>query len=124
MRTLATTGAILAALGVAAGAFGAHALEDRLAPDLLEVFETGARYHLIHAVAVLVIVALERRMAPRPARVAGWAMVAGVAIFAGSLYALALTDVRTLGAVTPIGGLAFLMGWGTLAVGLARGPER
>jgi len=123
MRTLATLGAILAGLGVAAGAFGAHALEARVAPDLLEVFETGARYHLVHAVAVLVVVALGERITPRVARLSGWAFVAGVVVFAGSLYALALTGVRALGAITPLGGLAFLVGWGALAFGLARGRD-
>jgi uncharacterized membrane protein YgdD (TMEM256/DUF423 family) len=121
MRTLAITGAILAGLGVVAGAFGAHALERRIAPELLGPFEVGARYHLLHALAVLVAVALAPRSHPTLVRAAGWAFVAGVVVFGGSLYALALTGVRGFGAITPVGGLAFLTGWTLLALALARG---
>ncbi|MBL9013166.1 MAG: DUF423 domain-containing protein [Myxococcales bacterium] len=108
---LIALGAINAALAVAAGAFGAHGLKDRLDARALEVFETAARYHMYHALA-LVLCGI---IATRGATTAGWILQAGIVIFSGSLYALALTGVKGLGAITPIGGLAFLVGWGYLA---------
>jgi len=110
---LVALGALSAFLAVALGAFGAHALRDRLAPDLLAVFETGARYHLVHALAIVVVGFAEARL---PAvRVSGILFLVGTLLFSGSLYALALTGVRAFGAVTPLGGLAFLVGWAWLA---------
>lgn len=108
-------GAILAGLGVAAGAFGAHALGDRLPPDLLDVFTTGARYHTYHALA-LICVGIAADVRPdRLWEVAGWLFTAGILIFGGSLYALALTGLRWLGAITPLGGVCFLAGWAAFA---------
>jgi len=101
-------------LAVAAGAFGAHGLKNRLPPDLLAIFETGARYHLIHALALLAAAWMIGRGAA-PARIASWLLLAGIVLFSGSLYALALSGVRSLGAVTPLGGLCFLAGWALLA---------
>lgn len=115
--TWIVVGAVLAFLGVAAGAFGAHALEGRLPPDLVRVFETGARYHLVHALALTFVGLASARWTDPLWTAAGWSFVVGVVIFSGSLYALALTGVRWLGAVTPLGGLAFLAGW--LAVAAA-----
>ncbi|MDX1578236.1 MAG: DUF423 domain-containing protein [Gemmatimonadota bacterium] len=113
-------GAIFAGIAVAAGAFGAHALGDRLPPDLLDVFETGVRYHLVHALALLVV-ALAIELRPhRLWDVAGWLFSAGIVVFGGSLYALALTGVRWLGAITPIGGVCFLAGWVTVALAALR----
>jgi len=110
---LVALGALSAFLAVALGAFGAHALRDRLAPDLLAAFETGARYHLVHAVAIVVVGFAEARL---PAvRVSGILFLVGTLLFSGSLYALALTGVRGWGAVTPLGGLLFLVGWAWLA---------
>jgi uncharacterized membrane protein YgdD (TMEM256/DUF423 family) len=101
-------------LGVALGAFGAHGLRDRLAPGMLDVYKTGVLYHLLHAVALLAV-ALGAERLPRPRAVATlWA--AGIVVFSGSLYALALTGVTTLGAVAPIGGLLLMAGWVTLAI--------
>jgi uncharacterized membrane protein YgdD (TMEM256/DUF423 family) len=97
--------------GVAAGAFGAHALRDRLGPAMLSVFQTGVLYHLLHAVALGVIAAASARWTSPLLTAAGWLMVAGIGLFSGSLYALALTGVRGLGAITPLGGLCFLGGW-------------
>lgn len=112
-RTWAGLGAVNAFLAVAAGAFGAHALKTRLPPDLLAVFETGARYHLFHALGLFGIAwAVDRGV---EVNLAGWAVLAGIVLFCGSLYALALTGVRALGAVTPFGGLAFLFGWAVVA---------
>jgi uncharacterized membrane protein YgdD (TMEM256/DUF423 family) len=106
-------------LGVALGAFGAHALEARLSPDMLAVFETGARYHMYHVLALMAAAWLWSRWPSRIFATAGWLFVAGILVFSGSLYLLALTGVRALGAVTPLGGLAFLAGWLCLAWGAA-----
>lgn len=115
------TGAVLAGLGVAAGAFGTHALSGRLSSDLLDVFETATRYHLLHAVALLVVgLAAARDAGHRMWNAAGWLFTAGILVFSGSLYALALTGARWLGAVTPIGGACFLAGWAVVAVAATR----
>jgi len=98
--------------GVALGAFGAHALKARLGPELLEVFRTGVFYQLVHAVALLGIVGIRDRL--RAPRVTTWLFSVGIVIFSGSLYALAMTGVRLWGAITPLGGLAFLGGWASL----------
>jgi uncharacterized membrane protein YgdD (TMEM256/DUF423 family) len=103
-------------VAVAAGAFGAHALRTRLAPDLLAVFETAARYQMYHALALLAVAwAAARWPGPLP-QWAGWLFVGGTVLFSGSLYALALSGVRWLGAITPLGGAAFLAGWICLAL--------
>lgn len=109
--------AVLAGLGVAFGAFGAHALRDRLAADLLAIFETGVRYQVYHALALFgaVLAAMRWPTSSLPTA-AGWLFVAGIVIFSGSLYALALSGQRWLGAITPIGGVAFLAGWLCLAI--------
>lgn len=116
-------GAIMGSLGVLAGAFGAHALRDRLDPDLFRAFETGARYQLVHAFALIAVRLVLGRGAARSAILAGWLFLVGIVIFSGSLYALALTGVRAFGAVAPIGGLCLIAGWAALAVRFARwGP--
>ncbi len=113
-RVFLALGAANAFLAVAAGAFGAHGLKARAPADLLAVFETGARYHLFHALGLLAVgLWLQLRPAPTVA-VGGWLLQAGILIFSGSLYVLALTGVRAWGAVTPVGGLAFLAGWALL----------
>ena len=114
MKLFAALAAINALLSVAAGAFGAHGLRERVSERHLEVFEVGARYHMYHALALFAVAWLVERGAPG-ARVAGWCFVGGIAVFSGSLYALALTGKDKLGAITPIGGLAFLVGWALLA---------
>jgi uncharacterized membrane protein YgdD (TMEM256/DUF423 family) len=122
-RTFLGLGAISAGISVAAGAFGAHALRARLAADVLAVFETGARYQMYHALG-LVAAAWAASRTPAAAAWAGWAgwlFVAGTVLFSGSLYALALTGVRAIGAVTPLGGVAFIAGWIALAVAAIRG---
>ncbi len=110
-RVFFGVGAVLGAVGVAAGAFGAHALRTRLAPEMLAVFETGVRYHLMHALALLAVGWAAARWPAPAVTAAGWLFVAGILLFSGSLYALALTGVRTLGLVTPVGGVAFILGW-------------
>ena len=108
-------GAIFGGVGVALGAFGAHGLRTVVTPDRLAVFETGVRYHLVHALAILAAAwAAHVAGDSRAPRIAGALFAAGVVLFSGSLYALALTGVTMLGAVTPIGGLAFLLGWALL----------
>jgi uncharacterized membrane protein YgdD (TMEM256/DUF423 family) len=114
---LIAAGAINALLSVAAGAFAAHGLRDRLEPRALEVFETAARYQMYHALAMI----LAGVIAARGASTAGWIFQAGIVVFSGSLYALALTDMKVLGAVTPFGGLAFVVGWAWLAWAAWRG---
>ncbi len=121
-RLFVTLGAASALIAVAAGAFGAHALRDRLASDLLDVFETAARYQMYHALALLAVGFVSTRFSGGNAWIAaaGWLFVAGTVLFSGSLYALSLTGVRWLGAITPLGGLAFLGGWAALALGAWR----
>lgn len=116
MKSFWVIGCVLAFLGVAAGAFGAHALREHLPADLLAVWETAARYQMYHALALLAVAwAAQRWPDAALVAVAGWLFIAGVVVFSGSLYLLALTGVRWLGAVTPLGGLALLAGWLLLA---------
>ena len=107
--------AVLGFSGVACGALGAHAVK-ALGPEALDWWNTGARYHLVHALAVGLVAALQ----PRRAAISAGLFTAGVLLFSGSLYALALTHVKVLGMVTPVGGLAFLAGWGVLFAGARR----
>jgi uncharacterized membrane protein YgdD (TMEM256/DUF423 family) len=117
-------GAVNALIAVAAGAFGAHALKARLDADRLAVWETAARYHAYHALGLLAVAwlversaaAADRAGALKLATMSGFAMTVGIVIFCGSLYALALTGVRGLGAITPIGGLAFMVAWALAAL--------
>ena len=120
-RTWLLTGSIAGALGVAGGAFGAHALKSRLNADMLANFETGTRYLLVHAVALLVVGVLAQRSDARSLRGAGGAFSFGMLIFTGTLWVLALSGMRWLGAITPIGGTALIVGWVALAVAAARG---
>ncbi|UCG85531.1 MAG: DUF423 domain-containing protein [Gemmatimonadota bacterium] len=118
-RIFAVAGAISGFLSVAAGAFGAHALRQRLSPDLLAAFETGVRYQVYHALALFAVAWAAGRWSAPQIPWAGWLFLAGTVAFSGSLYALALTGTRWLGAVTPIGGVCFLAGWLSLAWGIA-----
>lgn len=102
-------------LVVAAGAFGAHLLDARLSEEMRDIFETAVRYHAWHTLALLLVARLDEPR--RAARVAAIAFLGGILVFSGSLYLLALTEIRWLGAVTPIGGLLFLFGWATLGTG-------
>lgn len=121
MRLWLVLGAINAFLSVSAGAFGAHALRTRLPPNLLEVFETGARYQMYHALGLLAVGLLAHLRPSGTVDAAGWALLTGIVLFSGSLYALALSGVRGLGAITPLGGVAFLAGWVLFALAAARG---
>jgi uncharacterized membrane protein YgdD (TMEM256/DUF423 family) len=108
---------MLGFLGVALGAFGAHGLRSRLTPDMLAVFEIGVRYQMYHVFALLLVAAAIGHFGSvRLLTIAGWSFIAGTFIFSGSLYALALTGTGVFGAITPVGGLGFLVGWACLAV--------
>jgi uncharacterized membrane protein YgdD (TMEM256/DUF423 family) len=120
-RLFLALGAISAFISVAAGAFGAHALRARLAPELLVIFETGARYQMYHALGLVAVAWASSRWPGTATSAAGWFLAAGTLLFSGSLYALALSGVRALGAVTPFGGVAFLVGWALLAWSALRG---
>lgn len=112
-------------VAVAAGAFAAHGLKERLEAELLAIFQTGAQYHMYHALALLGAALLQGRGGHHGAlRGAGWAFQIGILLFSGSLYALALSGVRAFGAITPFGGVAFLIGWLLLAVHGARNTLR
>lgn len=115
-------GAINGFLAVAFGAFGAHALKDILSAGLLEVFKTGVDYQAMHALALLAVGLCARSGRETALNLAGWAFASGILLFSGSLYLLALTDIRWLGAITPLGGAAFLLGWAALAWHASRGP--
>lgn len=117
-RIFLVIGAILASLSVAAGAFASHALKDRLAERALEIWETGAKYQIYHALALLLIGLLLMRAetGANLLTVAGFAFITGIFLFSGSLYGLSLSGIKWLGAITPLGGVAFLVGWGCLAV--------
>ena len=115
VRLFFTLGSLSAFLAVALGAFGAHALKARLDADLLAVFEIGVRYQMAHALALLAVAWACTRWPGSAVSTSGWLFVAGTVIFSGSLYALALTGARWLGAITPIGGVAWLAAWLCLA---------
>src|SRR4051812_35436806 len=119
-RRFLTIGALSACIAVGAGAFGAHALRDVVPPARLEVWETAARYQMYHALGLLVVAYLAGQKSAGPARLSGWLFLAGTILFSGSLYALTLSGVTWLGAITPLGGLAFIPGWLVLAWGVWR----
>src|SRR6187399_431193 len=119
-RNFLMLGAASGAIGVAAGAFGAHALRDKVEPRLLEVFETAARYQMYHALALLAVGLVASRWPSGLLNTAGWLFVAGTLVFSGSLYAMTFTGVRALGAITPIGGVCFIAGWVCLVVAASR----
>ncbi len=108
-------------IGVAAGAFGAHALTARLEPRMLEVFETAVRYQMYHVLALLGVAWVCQQTRARSAMIAGWAFVIGIVLFSGSLYAMVFTGARSLGFITPIGGVAFITGWAALLVAAIQG---
>ena len=110
--------AILAGLSVAAGAFATHALKEKLTENALTIFEKGAKYQMYHALALLLValLILNNSTAPTYLNIAGFAFIVGIVIFSGSLYVLSLSGIKWLGAITPIGGAAFLIGWGSLAI--------
>src|SRR5690349_22498649 len=118
-RLALVAASLLMALAVALGAFGAHALKARLSPEMLAVWQTGVMYHAWHALALLALGLLMLHVpGSAPLRYAAWLFVAGIVFFAGSLYLLALGAPRWVGAITPLGGIAFIGGWIAVAVGV------
>lgn len=110
-KTIITAASILLALAVAIGAFGAHALESRLSTDLLQTYNTGVNYHFYHALGLLLVGVLSLQM---PSKLLNWSALLlglGILLFSGSLYMLAITGIRWIGAITPIGGVSFIAGW-------------
>ncbi len=110
-------------LGVAFGAFGAHALKQRLSPEMLQIFEVGVRYQMYHAIALFIVAWALHSWNIAGAVTSGWWFIAGIVLFSGSLYVLALSGIKWLGAVTPLGGLSFLIGWLWLAWSVWKGVQ-
>ncbi len=119
-RFFFTSGAIAALVAVALGAFGAHSLRAKLTPEMLNIFEVGVRYQMYHAFGLIAVAWATARWPEAHLNAAGWAFIVGIVIFSGSLYLLSLTDTRWLGAITPLGGLAFLIGWAILVWSVAK----
>jgi len=119
-RFFFSAGAIAAFVAVALGAFGAHGLKGRLSPDMLNIFEVGVRYEMYHALGLVAVAWASSHWPESNLRLAGWAFIAGIIIFSGSLYGLSIFGIRWLGAITPIGGLAFLLGWAILVWSVGR----
>ncbi len=122
IRWIAATGSLGLMFGVILGAFGAHALRSRISPEHLTIFETGVRYHFIHALALLVIGFAGSRLPLVNLTAALY--LTGIVVFSGSLYLLAVTGNRTFGAITPLGGLAFIIGHALLTYGILTGPVK
>jgi uncharacterized membrane protein YgdD (TMEM256/DUF423 family) len=113
-----TIGAILGGFSVASGAFASHALREKISERSLQIFETAARYQMYHALALLLVallLSIYQQSPPATLLASGWLFIIGIALFSGSLYALSLTNVKILGAIAPLGGAAFIAGWGALA---------
>lgn len=121
MKLFFTLGAVFGGLAVVLGAFGAHALRSSLSPDDLATFEIGVRYQMYHALGLLAVAWATTQWESAAVTAAGWAFVIGIVVFSGSLYTLVLTGQRWLGAVTPVGGVAFIVGWALLAWAALRG---
>jgi len=124
MNKYTKIGALAAMLSVVLGAFGAHLLEDRLTADALDVYDTGVQYHMFHSVGILLIALLIDRL-PSP-KLAIWAArlhLIGIILFSGSLYVLAFSGVKILGAITPLGGVAFIAGWICIALAARKGKK-
>lgn len=121
MKLFLVMGATMMALAVVIGAFGAHGLKGKLTPDMLQVYQTGVEYHMYHALGLLAV-GLMLAQFPHAGGLqwAGWLMLAGILLFSGSLYVLAISGIRWLGAITPIGGTAFIAGWVAVVVALVR----
>ncbi|MFC4075353.1 DUF423 domain-containing protein [Salinithrix halophila] len=121
MKLFILLGAINMFLAISLGAFGAHGLEGKVSDRMLSNWQTGAHYHMIHALALLFIGLLIDKIGPSPlVNVGGWLILAGIVLFAGSLYVLVLTNIKVLGAITPIGGISFLTGWICIAIAALR----
>lgn len=119
------SGSLFMALAVGFGAFGAHIVQELLTPDRFEVYKTAVEYHFYHALGLLIVGLISQRQEPSGwITSSGYCMIAGIFIFSGSLYILTLTDTSWLGAVTPLGGFAFILGWCFLILGILKQPEK
>ena len=118
IKVFISLAAIFGGSSVAAGAFASHALKEKLSERALEIFEVGARYQMYHALALLLVAILlgQSQTSSTTLIASGWLFIIGIFIFSGSLYALSLSDIKILGAITPLGGVAFIAGWGALAI--------
>ena len=118
IKVFISLAAIFGGSSVAAGAFASHALKEKLSERALEIFEVGARYQMYHALALLLVAILlgQSQTSSTSLIASGWLFIIGIFIFSGSLYALSLSDIKILGAITPLGGVAFIAGWGALAI--------
>ena len=118
IKIFLTLASIFGALSVAFGAFASHALQNKLTPKALAIWETGTKYQMYHALALILVALLMTSLetASITLNIAGFAFIAGIALFSGSLYALSLSNIKWLGAITPLGGVAFLIGWSCLAI--------
>jgi len=117
MKIFVILGSVSAFIGVALGAFGAHGLKTKVSPEMLTVWQTGVQYHLVHALG-LVLIGILCQLMPETSMVrnAGWMILSGTVLFSGSLYVMVLSDIRALGMITPLGGVAFLVGWLLIAI--------
>jgi uncharacterized membrane protein YgdD (TMEM256/DUF423 family) len=112
VKTFVILGALNMFLSVALGAFGAHGLKNKLSPEMLAIYQTGVHYHMIHALGLVIVALLfEKLGGTAQVQWSGWLLFFGIVVFSGSLYALSLSGIRVLGAITPIGGVSFLIGW-------------
>ena len=121
LRLFFAFGSGFALIAVITGAFAAHTLKSKLSPDMFEVFEVAVRYQMYHALGLIAVAWAASQWSSQLITASGWLFVAGIVIFSGSLYILSLTGVRWLGAITPIGGVAFIIGWGCLLWTAIRG---
>lgn len=123
MKLFIQLAAVFGALAVIIGAFGAHGLKERMSADLMTVYQTGVQYHFYHVLALLVVGLIALQTPPSSwLNISGWAFVVGIVIFSGSLYLLAISGIRWLGAITPIGGVAFIVGWIALLIHFIKLP--
>jgi len=120
MKLWIVLGTLIMFSGVALGAFGAHSLKTVLTPETKPIYQTAVLYHLVHGLAILIVALLINSMRGPFASMAGWLFLIGIFLFSGSLYALSVTGISRLGAITPLGGLAFLVGWLSLFIGALR----
>lgn len=121
MKIFLILGSLNAFLAVALGAFGAHGLRGKISPQMLDVYQTGVQYQMYHAIAlILTAIAADRLSGSALIPWAGWSFLIGIVLFSGSLYVLSITGIRSFGAITPIGGLAFLIGWLLLLFGAVK----
>jgi uncharacterized membrane protein YgdD (TMEM256/DUF423 family) len=119
-KTFLIIGAVLMALGVGLGAFGAHALKQKLSAEMMTVYKTAVEYHFYHALGLILIGILYQLYPSKMVMTSGWVVFLGVILFSGSLYVLSITGIKWIGAITPIGGVAFIAGWVLLVIGIIK----